>query len=345
MRKSLIQILIIAIVVGGIFYLHGKKEEKAAAIRFNCTEEKANNFDCYRSYYSNMVKNNSVADAFEDLKSRYEKSDYVSSQCHQIVHVIGFEASKKWRTVTQAYKEGDSFCWSGYYHGVLEGISNQNGYKNFVKNINEICKPLAETRRYSFDHYNCVHGLGHGIMALKDDELFQSLDICDGLNDSWERTSCWSGAFMENVMMDSRYHTAKYLKPEDPLYPCNAVGKQYKETCYLMQTSYILTVVNSNFSKVFELCSGIEPEYRNICYQSLGRDASGRSTSNVKQTVETCYLGKNYDQRANCIIGAVKDFISYLHSDTRAKELCAALDDKNLQDVCMSTAESYYNNL
>jgi len=318
-----------------------KKEEKVAT-KFDCVGEQATKFDCYRNYYGNLVKNESIGKAFEDLKVRYEKESYVIAECHQIVHVIGFEASKKFNEVADAYKEGDSFCWSGYYHGVLEEVASRIGYDNLVLEINNICRKLAEANRYNFDHYNCVHGLGHGIMAIKDDELFESLEVCNGLNDSWERTSCWSGTFMENVMMDSRYHKAKYLKPEDPLYPCNAVSEQYKNTCYLMQTSYMLTVLDNSFEKVFDACGKTEEAYRASCYQSLGRDASGRSVSNVSQTKEWCNLGKDKVQRENCIIGAVKDFISYLHSDVRVKELCMALDEKSLRDVCFSTAESYY---
>lgn len=323
---------------------NANKASEASIIsqEFNCVEGKETNFDCYRIYYSSLVENEGTPAAFEDLKVRYEKNSYVSSQCHQITHVIGYETSKKWESVADAYTEGDSFCWSGYYHGVLEGVASRIGFENLVREINDICKPLAEAERYSFNHYNCVHGLGHGIMAIQDDELFQSLEVCNGLNDAWDRTSCWSGAFMENVMMDSRYHKAKYLRPEDPLYPCNAVDEEYKDTCYLMQTSYMLTLVDSSFAKVFELCSSVEENYRNTCYQSLGRDASGRSISNVSQTKEWCNLGKDLTQRENCIIGAVKDFISYLHSDTRAKELCMALDEQALQDTCLSTAESYY---
>ena len=147
---------------------------------------------------------------------------------------------------------------------------------------------------------------------------------------------------MENVIVDNKYHNAKYLKASDPLYPCNAAEEKYKETCYLMQTSYMLTVVNGDFNRVFDLCASAEESHRNTCYQSLGRDASGRSTSNVAQTVAWCNLGRDSSQRENCVTGAVKDFISYFHSDTQAKELCAAFDDPEVKDTCSRAGEAYY---
>ena len=145
---------------------------------------------------------------------------------------------------------------------------------------------------------------------------------------------------MENVIVDNINHFSKYLKPEDPLYPCDAAGTSYKATCYLMQTSYMLKVVNGDFKKVFDLCAKADAGYENICYQSLGRDASGRSISNVEATRTSCYLGSVETQRENCIIGAVKDFISYFHSDAQAKELCATLPAA-LREACFATAKEY----
>ncbi|MDP2637397.1 MAG: hypothetical protein Q8P03_02180 [bacterium] len=306
-----------------------------------CVGQSQADFDCYEKVFSDFTGNEGVAAAFALLRAEYPKNAYVQAQCHPLTHVIGNAAATLYPDVSEAYTKGDSFCWSGYYHGVLEGVIGRIGYSKLESEMNNICKGLRDARPYSFDHYNCVHGLGHGVMAVTNNELFQSLETCDILNDSWETASCWSGAFMENVIIDNKNHYTKYLRPEEPLYPCNAVGEQYKGTCYLMQTSYMLKVTFGDFEKVFDLCSQAEQGYRNTCYVSLGRDASGRSLSNVEQTKATCNLGKDFTQRSNCVIGAVKDFISYFHSDIQAKELCASLDGADLQKVCRDTAESY----
>ncbi len=305
-----------------------------------CTGNNASNFDCYETYFTNLVKDKGVKAAFTVLRAVYPVNPYVKSQCHPLTHVIGRVATLQYPNVGDAYKEGDGFCWSGYYHGVMEGIIGKIGRKNLPAQMNGICADLAAKRKYSFDHYNCVHGLGHGVMAITEDELFESLALCDNLTDSWDAASCHSGAFMENIIVDGKNHFTKYLKTDEPLYPCDAVGEKYKQTCYLMQTSYMLKVKNGDFNKVFSLCAGADANFVDICYQSLGRDASGRSVSNVAQTRMTCNLGKDYEQSSNCIIGAVKDFISYYHGDTEAKQLCASLEP-DLSKVCVDTADSY----
>ncbi|MEK7193441.1 MAG: hypothetical protein AAB652_01485 [Patescibacteria group bacterium] len=306
-----------------------------------CTGADLQNFDCYEAYYKNLVQKNGVKEAFVDLRSRYGESAYVKSQCHPITHVIGRVAAEESPDVASAYAKGDSFCWSGYYHGVMEGIIGKIGRETLTAQMNGICKVLRDKEPYIFDHYNCVHGLGHGVMAITNDELFDSLKYCENLTDSWERSSCAGGVFMENIIIDGKNHTTKYLKLSEPLYPCTAVSEEHKTSCYLMQTSYILKAVGYNFGKVFEWCGKADSNYIDICYQSLGRDASGQSISNVEKTKTTCMLGKDERQQSNCVIGAVKDFVSYFHSDKQARELCAALPE-NLEPVCISTTVSYY---
>lgn len=298
---------------------------------------------CYDKFYREIVLVQSTDVAFGDLKKRYESDGFVKSECHQLTHTIGRTAVMKYPDISEAYAHGDSFCWSGYYHGVVEAFIQRVGKDNLVneKGINDICRPLREKSLYSFDHYNCVHGIGHGLMYIHNNELFDSLNICDVITDSWERASCFGGVYMENIMADNKNHFTKYLKPEDPLYPCDAVDEQYKGQCYLMQTSYMLRVKGGDFSEVFSLCRSVPAPNDKICYQSLGRDASGQTMSDPERTKEKCLLGKDDIAETNCVIGAVKDFISYYHSDTQAKSFCAALP-KNLSETCTSTANSYY---
>jgi hypothetical protein len=185
--------------------------------------------------------------------------------------------------------------------------------------------------------------MGHGLMAIENGELFEALKICDRYDGSWQQDSCHGGVFMENVM--NRINpgkTTKYLNDTEPLYPCTAVETRYKQQCYLMQTSHALTVVGNDFSKVFELCAGVESPYDVTCYQSLGRDVSGQSSSTASTTVSNCMLGMTQAARQNCFTGAVKDFISYFDSDTQGLEMCRTIPDAELAASCKSEAETYY---
>jgi hypothetical protein len=109
-----------------------------------------------------------------------------------------------------------------------------------------------------------------------------------------------------------------------------------------MQTSYALQVVKYDFKKVFKLCAEVEKTFRDTCYTSLGRDASGNSVSDVNQTKITCLMGPTYEARLYCVHGAAMDFVSYFHSDQQANQLCSSLPE-NLSADCLETVKNYYS--
>jgi hypothetical protein len=249
----------------------GAAKTAPVAISDICTGSDSANFDCYQSYYQNIVRTKGTAAAFTDLKARYQKNSYVQSQCHPLTHVIGRTSAEKFSKVSEAYTEGDSFCWSGYYHGVLETFAHRIGLQNLPGQMNNICADLNSDGKYGFNYYNCVHGLGHGLMAITDDQLFKSLDYCNGLKGDWEEQSCAGGVYMENVIADGLNHVTNYLDPKRPLYPCSDSPDKYKNTCYLMQTSYMLKIDGGDFSKTFQWCRDAG-QYLATCDQSLGRE-------------------------------------------------------------------------
>ncbi len=138
-------------------------------------------------------------------------------------------------------------------------------------------------------------------------------------------------------------HSTKYIKNDDPLYPCTAVKAQYTSQCYGMQTSHSLQVLGGDYGKVFSLCAGIDTVNQPTCYQSLGRDASGSTISDPAKTHALCMKGPTAVAKEGCMVGAVKDFISYHHSDIQAAELCASFEEP-LSSICNQTKAVYYQN-
>ncbi|HTK59727.1 MAG TPA: hypothetical protein VL283_00835 [Candidatus Baltobacteraceae bacterium] len=281
--------------------------------------------------------------AFVDLKSLYDTDQTAHGFCHQLAHEIGHAGYKKYGSVAQAFEHGDSFCWSGYHHGVLESYVQEIGIEELPGRLSTVCDGVPGKESYTFGYFNCVHGLGHGLMAVTGDKVIEALKYCDGLPRSWDRDSCYGGVFMQNVINeDLQIHTPDF-KEGDPYYPCDAVDQKYKDSCYRMQTSHMLKVMKRDFSAIFAACAETPDKSEiDVCYTSLGRDASGSTVSDIAKTREICLLGKDARGREGCIIGAVKDFISFHHSDVQAKEFCGTLEDAALKATCLQTADEYY---
>jgi len=329
--------LVLVTATAGLLGSHVFTTSRAPA-GLRCPQEPGVALGCYEQHYRSLVDRQGVAAAFADLKAQYATDAEMQRLCHAITHAIGQAAARKYSGVAEAFLHGDNACGSGYYHGVLQGVALTLGRTKLLSDLDAVCAGVPGRERRSLDYFNCVHGLGHAIMAVTGDDLFEALRDCDGLTGSMEQNACANGVFMENLIVDGAHggHYSKYLKPSEPLYPCSAVGEKYKTECFDMQTSYALGVERGDFAKVFALCADVGVPYRAACYQSLGRDAATISLNQVPGTVARCALGTDREQQANCVVGAVLDFVYYYHSDGQAKQLCAAVDAA-LQDVCRST--------
>jgi hypothetical protein len=102
---------------------------------------------------------------------------------------------------------------------------------------------------------------------------------------------------------------------------------------------------------VFDLCTRVEGDFRLPCYQGLGWDASvqslkqGTSDAAINGSTRTlCMLGKEYEARFNCAVGAVDYFIRDSYSNTGAKAFCEYFD-AGLRAACLQEAEEYYRSL
>jgi hypothetical protein len=243
----------------------------------------------------------------------------------------------------QASAQGTDFCASGYHHGVIESVMMRIGRDEIRARALSVCaEPRADTPR-SYMHYNCVHGMGHGFMAVLDSDVFRALSACDTLPDAWEQSHCYGGVFMENQSAFGRSgERSTYLRPAAPLYPCTAVDTRYKSECYVEQTGYALLVHNDDFDAVFRLCqTDADVDFRHICYQGLGGDAAIMASKYVHAAVQgetvsrLCSQGPDHQGRSECVVGAVTTMVRDLSgNDAPAQNFCASILDTTLHAVC-----------
>lgn len=208
-----------------------------------------------------------------------------------------------------------------------------------------LCADLPRGQKYSVYHHECAHGLGHGFMGILNNELFEALQACDALTDRWEEDACHGGVFMENtVAHDSPAHPSKYLRADQPLYPCTDVDTRHKTRCYPTQISYALKTQGKDFAKVFGLCGEDANDFRPTCYRGLGRAAAQQSISELRSprsASKPCMLAEDYEARFNCVIEAARYFVHYYRSDEQAKAFCGSVHTE-LRGECRRAAEDYY---
>jgi mono/diheme cytochrome c family protein len=281
-------------------------------------EKKPGSFDCYRQAFGNLAYQHGPQAALAVLATDSRTIAGVTADCHQIAHAIGHAGLAYYHNnPAEALAHGGMTCNSGYYHGVIELSIAGLPRSKVVQIARGLCTSPSVTKE-TFLLYQCVHGLGHGLMIYSGDDLFYSLHVCDQLTTSFDQVACTGGVYMQNLatgMVSSRF-----LKQNDPIYPCDAVSKRHKYYCYLQVTERILQVVGYNWPKVAAWCRRSEPGWVATCFQSYGRDASGSSQYRPRQTLALCADAGN--MAGECIYGAARDYGNNFAGGREAAQLC-----------------------
>ncbi len=275
--------------------------------------------ECRRQAFGNVAYREGPKTALDLFEEKQRTDSAVESDCHRIAHTIGSASLQHFDgSVARALSAGRATCWSGYYHGVVEHAFTGASVAELPQKARSICVG-DEIRRTSYIAYQCVHGLGHGLMIHTGYDLPKSLEICDRLATDWDRTSCHAGVFMENI--SSSYGIrSRWLRDNDLIYPCNTVKEKHKIYCYLMVTSRILEATGYDWKKTVKTCRQSEPAWIATCFQSLGRDASGTTRQNAARILELCALAGEMGRE--CIYGAARDIVSNDAGARRAIPLC-----------------------
>ena len=262
-------------------------------------------FRCLEQAFGNLAFRDGPGSAIRLFDDRIRNDPKVERNCHRIAHMIGSAALARFDgNVGRAFTAGSAICSSGYYHGLLErafaGVSSD---QELARAAGRICDE-AEIKRTTYFHYQCIHGLGHGLMITTAYDLPYSLSVCDRLATSWAQASCTGGVFMENI--SSSYGVkSRWLRDDNPVYPCDTVTSAHKQYCYLMVTSRILELNGYDWRATATECSRVEGGWVDECFQSYGRDASGFSRQNVARVLTLCRIAG--EGQRECLYGAARD--------------------------------------
>jgi hypothetical protein len=303
----------------------GNASGKAVATPFKpdstrLSECKDGNFECLEQAFGNMTFKVGPKPALTRLQSMLTSDSAIAADCHRIAHRMGSAALTRFKDrVAPAFIAGTPVCASGYYHGIIERAFLGQPTDKLDVVARQLCSdPQINSQR--FLAFQCIHGLGHGLMIYTGYDMPASLKTCDGLRSGFERVSCSGGVFMENF--NSSYGvTSKYLRKDDPIYPCNSVAKRHKLYCYLLVTANILRMTNYDQEKTADACRLSEPAWVGTCYESFGRDVSGIAGTNPHKALASCRLAKSNE--GDCLYGVSREIVNSDAAAPRGARFCS----------------------
>jgi hypothetical protein len=289
----------------------------------------------------------------------------IRARGHDFTHVVGINAWKPGRDVGSVYEACTPLFQSGCYHGVVQAWLDINGADS--ANVANLCDLIPVTRSNLWLRFQCVHGLGHGLVQARSLHLRQALEGCDWLFDSWDEESCYGGAFMEFIVAGrgQSHHrhgsaeadtaapadehaghgdhahgdppapadTFAIRNPVDPLYPCSVLDTRYQRACYGMQAGIIIEITGADFGRIAAACNDAPVPMRPACYQGVGTYVSGFTVRDANRSIELCSLG-NPAYRAWCFVGVVKNFIDVTADPQDGFDFCRLLTDDAIGVSC-----------
>ena len=279
---------------------------------------------CLEQAFGNVAYRTSGKRALALVAERQTSDAEVAAGCHRIVHSVGAAVlAREQGNAGEALVDGDSTCWSGFYHGLLErALAPARSAEELGALIKTLCDPSQQSWT-AFTHYQCLHGIGHGLMLRTGNALEASLDLCTELQDQWSRQSCDGGVFMESFTPSLDLEPPPFDTGQ-PLAPCPTVAVQHKLYCYLQVADNLVRATGYDWSEVAAACE-TEPStrWRAICFQGYGRQASGNNYGKPRAVAELCSVATA--GQSECVYGAARDIASNAASGAPAASFCRVL--------------------
>jgi hypothetical protein len=269
---------------------------------------------------------------------------------HPLAHALGYAVRSTPATATRLLSECDDRYQSGCYHGILQRYFDARIGVPIARSVLLApCDGLRGTRE-QFRLFDCLHGMGHGLMMYHRYDVNASLKDCDRLTADWDQRSCYSGVFMEHnmgarmqVFGEGKFGMHRHSMPaasvilfkrDDLHYPCDATPARYRHECYELQADLILPAVKQDYRKASAVCDAAgTPDLVTTCYVGLGRNASGAAAFQFAGIKKRCELASPAGLPF-CYQGAARH-LAYAPSELpRGVAFCKSLPDGEARARC-----------
>lgn len=265
---------------------------------------------CYETASQDLINLFPVEIILKILEKNEPRPEFYAN-CHELTHYLGRDEYKKTNSIKVSLPKGSHVCFEGYQHGVMEGYFIQKnleaGSLTDEAIFTEIPKACGSRNEYEkIELFNqCLHGIGHAVMLLKESDVPQSLELCNALTTTSDKERCYSGVFMENSNSSTnKDHPSKYFKKEDPMYPCSILEEKYLRMCFRLQSTKFLEFTGHDWPKTISLCEKIPTNYQIECYINVGSLQIG-FTQDLEKMKQNCDLIKSNENEKRCVEGVV----------------------------------------
>jgi hypothetical protein len=298
-----------------------------------------------------ILRRQGLAAALDSLALSAASDSALHREGHQMAHALGREAVAGHTGDGTILRECRPVFASGCYHGVVEA-SLQAAGRIDVPELERLCVAVGGPGGPG-PGFECIHGLGHGILGALGHDLQSALRDCDALSTPRRAASCHSGAFMEAIISalgapamhgvhapaeGHEDHDARPLAIDaaDPFSPCRAYGDPYATSCWLFQGFVILRANGFDAGRALRVCAGAPAGRGARCYEGVGHQLTGLFQRGDRWILDQCAMGQAV-LAPHCAAGAALALDGMDWSGFRAARLCAGAPE-DWKETCYRSA-------
>jgi hypothetical protein len=328
--------------------------------------------ECFEEILLALVLRNRVRLAMTTLEVLSARVPQLVARGHDYTHVVGINAWSPGEDVGAVYEACTGLFQSGCYHGVVQAYLDANGADSAV--VAGLCDLIPSAHTNMWLRFQCVHGLGHGLVQAKQLHLRRALEGCDWLFSSWDAESCYGGAFMEFIVAgrgQSHHPHGGHAESGDSTtaaVPATAGAEHadHGEHAHRAPAPTDTFAIRNRADPLYP-CSVLAKRYQRSCYgmqAGIIIEITGADFGKIAQACDlapigmrpACYQGigtyvsgftvRDADKsihhcmlgspahRAWCIVGVVKNFIDVTSLPADGLDFCRRLRDPDLGASC-----------
>ncbi len=294
--------------------------------------------DAVASSMEAILRRDGLGAALDSLALRAARDTSLHRDGHQMAHSLGRMAVAERGGDASIIRECRPVFASGCYHGVVEASLRAAGRIDMPE-LERLCLAV-EADGGPGAAFECIHGLGHGVLGALAYDLAATLRHCDALSAPRRAASCHSGAFMEAInsalgppAMSGTHsahtmHATQQAAPlaidsADPYSPCRDYGDPYASSCWLFQGFLILRSNEFDAVRALRVCDGAPDGRAARCYESVGHQLTGLFQRGDRWILDQCARGQAA-LASQCAAGAALALDAMDWTGSRAANLCAA---------------------
>lgn len=290
-------------------------------------------FVALQQEFDSIVEEHDARVALREVERRAKMDSRFAHSCHALVHSIGHTAYHTYDDFGVAMLYAEPVCNVGYIHGV-----SQSHFAHASDIANEVQQVCAEYDIDSSIGWECVHGVGHGLMLGTDNDVPQSLEYCDLFSRDEERYACYTGLFMENFHTNEMFHPTDFLDTEEPFRVCTGLAEQYQKACNHYAIHYYIRANENDFQAALDYCGQLDRALRVDCAGGVGDLAIKEHIDQPLHVEKLCMTADTTFMQNSCIANMTALYTNQFGVRADGLRLCEQLQSGNAS-VCEHVVE------